>query len=274
MRYLKTYRVFESSAATEPAAPTLTKDQIGWLNSCTAGSWKLNPTTRLIDVDGDFDCSSKSLTDLKGIKFGKVSGDFNCGNNQLTSLEGAPQSVGWGFYCNNNQLTSLEGAPQSVDGGFSCGNNQLTSLDGAPQSVGWNFNCNNNQLTSLEGAPRIVGSSFSCSNNQLTDLKGAPQTVDGSFYCNGNQLTDLEGAPQSVGSSFNCNGNPVSKETLASIFALMKKGKSYQQALEEHWPKMGNDDRALMYKQMPNLPPEETRKYQALATVSKIKGYL
>jgi hypothetical protein len=169
MRYLKTYRVFESSAATEPAAPTLTEDQIGWLNSCTAGSWKLNPSTRLIDVDGDFDCSSKSLTDLKGVKFGEVSG---------------------GFFCYDNQLTSLEGAPQSVDGDFSC------------------------------------------------------------------------------------NNNPVSGETLASIFALMKKGKSYQQALEEHWPEMGNDDRALMYKQMPNLPPEEVRKYQALATVSRIKGYL
>jgi hypothetical protein len=52
------------------------------------------------------------------------------------------------------------------------------------------------------------------------------------------------------------------------------KTRSYQQALEEHWPKMGNDDRALMYKQMPNLPPEEVRKYQALATVSRIKGYL
>jgi hypothetical protein len=54
----------------------------------------------------------------------------------------------------------------------------------------------------------------------------------------------------------------------------MKKEKSYQQALEEHWPKMNSDDRALMYKQMPNLPPEEVRKYQALATYRNIKGYL
>ena len=204
MRYLKTYRVFESE-------PTLTEDQIGWLNSCTAGSWKLNPTTRLIDVDGDFDCSSKSLTDLKGIKFGEVSGDF---------------------YCNNNQLTSLEGAPQTVDGSFSCENNQLTSLVGAPQTVVRDFSCENNQLTSLKGAP------------------------------------------QSVGGSFSCNGNPVSKETLTSIFALMKKGKSYQQALEEHWPKMNSDDRALMYKDLKDLTPEEVRKYQALATVNRIKNYL
>ena len=182
MRYLKTYRVFES-------APALTKGQIKWLNSCTAGSWKLNTSTGLIDVDGDFDCSSKSLTDLKGIKFGEVSGVF---------------------YCRNNRLTSLEGAPQSVVRDFSCSNNQLTSLEGAPQTV------------------RI-------------------------FYC---------------------NDNPVSEETLASIFALMKKGKSYQQALEEHWPKMNSDDRALMYKQMPNLPPEDERKYNALAKYNNMKGYL
>jgi hypothetical protein len=232
MRYLKTYRVFESSAATEPAAPTLTKDQIGWLNSCTAGSWKLNPTTRLIDVDGDFDCSSKSLTDLKGIKFGEVSGGFYCENNRLTSLVGAPQTVGSDFYCRNNQLTSLEGAPQSV---------------------GESFYCENNRLTSLEGAPQSVDGMFSCSNNQLTSLEGAPQSVDGSFYC---------------------HNNPVSKETLASIFALMKKGKIYQQALEEHWTEMGDEDRVLMYKQMPNLPPEDERKYNALAKYNNIKGYL
>ena len=205
MRYLKTYQVFES----EPAAPALTEDQKSWLNSCTKGSWKLSSQIA-VDVDGDFDCSSKSLTDLKGVKFGKVSGSFSCYNNQLTSLEGAPQTVGEGFHCGNNQLTSL---------------------------------------------------------------KGAPQTVCGSFNCDDNQLTSLEGAPQSVGGSFYCDDNPVSEETLASIFTLMKT-RSYQQALEEHWPEMGNDDRTLMYKQMPNLPPEEVRKYRALATVSRIKGYL
>jgi len=266
MRYLKTYRVFES-------APTLTEDQFGWLNRCTQGSWKLNHTTGLLDVDGYFGCDQQDLTDFKGVAFGHVKGNFYCYNNQLTSLVGAPQTVGGGFYCNNNQLTSLDGAPQTVSS-FSCENNRLTSLKGAPQSVDGDFYCYNNLLTSLEGAPRTVGRGFSCHDNQLTSLEGAPQTVDGSFFCYHNLLTSLEGAPQTVVWNFSCNGNPVSKETLASIFALMKKGKSYQQALEEHWPKMGNDDRALMYKQMPNLPPEEVRKYQALATVNRMKGYL
>ena len=54
----------------------------------------------------------------------------------------------------------------------------------------------------------------------------------------------------------------------------MKKGKPYQQALEECWPEMGDEDRVLMYKQMPNLPPEDARKYNALANYNNIKGYL
>jgi hypothetical protein len=53
----------------------------------------------------------------------------------------------------------------------------------------------------------------------------------------------------------------------------MKKG-NYQQALEEHWPMMDDADRALMYKDIKGLTPEESRKYQALVTVNRIKNYL
>jgi hypothetical protein len=37
---------------------------------------------------------------------------------------------------------------------------------------------------------------------------------------------------------------------------------------------MEDEDRVLMYKEMPNLSPEETRKYKALAMYNNIKGYL
>jgi len=74
--------------------------------------------------------------------------------------------------------------------------------------------------------------------------------------------------------NFNCHNNPVSEETLSSIFSLMKKGKSYQQALEKCWPNMNNEDRALMYKDHSSLTPDEIRRYQALATVNRIKNYL
>ena len=103
---------------------------------------------------------------------------------------------------------------------------------------------------------------------------GAPQSVGGDFWCYNNLLTTLVGAPQSVGRGFYCYRNPVSESTLKAIFALMKNGKPYQQALEERWPKMGDGDRVLMYKEMPNLSPEDARKYKALATYKNKKDYL
>jgi hypothetical protein len=103
---------------------------------------------------------------------------------------------------------------------------------------------------------------------------GAPKSVGGRFECQHNLLTSLEGAPRKVGENFRCERNPVSESTLEAIFALMKKGMAYQQALEKRWPKMGDEDRVLIYKQMPDVSPEDARKYKALATYNNIKGYL
>jgi hypothetical protein len=268
MRHIKEYnQLFENQQE-------LSQEQIEWLDRCAMGRWTLNPQTGLVDVKGIFNCYYQRLTDFKGVRFGVVTESFYCNNNDLTSLEGAPQQVGGGFYCNNNDLTSLGGAPQQVEGSFDCANNQLTSLMGALQAVVGNFDCANNQLTSLMGAPQKVGRNFYCANNQLTSLMGAPQAVDGNFDCEGNQLISPVGAPQRVRGSFYCGGNPVSETTLKAIFALMRNGKTYQQALEEYWPNMGDEDRVLMYKQMPNLPPEDARTYKALATYANIKGYL
>ena len=158
------------------------------------------------------------------------------------------------FYCSEQGLTDFKGVRfGKVSGGFYCEGNQLTTLEGAPRAVSLSFHCGGNQLTSLIVAPQSVGGDFNCRSNQLTTLVGAPQTVDRGFYC---------------------ENNPVSESTLKAIFALMKKGKSYQQALEEHWPKMADEDRAVLYKQMPDLSPEDERKYKALATYGNIKGYL
>ena len=183
--------------------------------------------------------------------------------------------INGGFNCREQRLIDFKGVKfGKVSGDFSCRSNLLTTLVGAPQTVSGDFRCSHNQLTTLEGAPQTVGGDFTCRDNDLTSLVGAPQTVGGSFNCGDNQLTSLEGAPQSVGGSFSCYRNPVSESTLKAIFALMKNGKPYQQALEEHWPEMADEDRVLMYKEMPNLSPEETRKYKALATYNNIKGYL
>ena len=108
-----------------PKGGTLTEEQIEWLNKCTTGTWKLNPQTGLVDVDGCFDCSEQYLSDFKGVRFGVVERHFWCSDNRLTSLVEAPREVGRSFFCDNNRLTSLVGAPREVEGYFYCDNNPV-----------------------------------------------------------------------------------------------------------------------------------------------------
>jgi hypothetical protein len=200
----------------------LTKRQTEFLDRYTKGKWRVNPTTGLVDVDGDFDCSEKGLTDFGGIRFGKVSGNFFCSFNSLTSLDGSPEEVSYGFYCNGNKLTSLKGSPKRVGGDFFCQDNRLTSLEGAPSSeVSGNFYCYINDLTSLKGSPRKVGGNFYCNNNKLTTLKGSPKEVDGNFICFDNKLTSLEGAPEKVGENFYLNPEDEFKWTLRGKFEYL-----------------------------------------------------
>ena len=180
-----------------------------------------------------------------------------------------PQEVGGDFFCGFNQITSLKGSPRKVEGGFDCESNQLTSLEGAPQEVGENFDCSFNQLTSLEGAPRKVGRHFLCSYNQLTSLEGAPQEVGRDFFCNDNQLTSLEGAPQKVGGGFYGRFNPVSEKTLYRIFVVMKKGKSYLEAVVSSWSKIPVGAQALLLR--PEVLNKEIQKDPA-GMIMKLKS--
>ena len=200
MKYLQNFSLFESRTSG-----ALTAEQEAFLDQHTRGTWSVNPSAGLVDVQGKFDCSSQGLKSLCGIRFGTVTGNFSCGSNQLTTLEGAPRTVEGYFYCADNKLTTLEGAPQTVKGYFSCDHNQLTTLMGAPQTVKGSFWCENNQLTTLVGAPQTVGGNFMCHDNKLTTLVGAPQTVAGHFLCSDNFLTSLEGAPQTLESYFRCD---------------------------------------------------------------------
>ena len=232
----------------------LTQEQVQWLDNCAKGSWSLNPQTGLVDVKGNFDCSEQDLEDFKGVKFGVVDGRF---------------------YCNNNRLTTLDGAPQKVKVYFHCSNNALTSLEGAPQNVGRNFNCSNNALISLEGAPQRVDGGFYCHNNALTSLEGAPQKVGGNFDCNVNRLTSLEGAPREVGGNFYCHNNPVSRDTLKTIFAKMKKGTSYLASVESIWSKIPQDDQVLLYADdFKWVTPEQSRGIVALRAYQGLRGML
>jgi hypothetical protein len=124
-------------------------EQIDFLNRYIKGKWHLNDEG-VVDVDGDFNCFNKGISDFIGIKFGKVNGDFDCSHNNLSSLEGAPKEVTGNFDCSYNNLTSLKGSPKEVGFGFYCQNNSLTSLDGVPKEVGGFFYFDHNEGISSE----------------------------------------------------------------------------------------------------------------------------
>ena len=130
MKYLQTFSVFESQTSG-----TLTAEQKEFLNRYTKGTWSVNPSTGLVDVQGSFDCSNRELKSLCGIRFGTVTGYFACDCNKLTTLEGAPRTVGREFSCYDNPLTSLEGAPQTVEMEFRCDNFKLNP--GKWNPTGW-----------------------------------------------------------------------------------------------------------------------------------------
>ena len=129
MKHIQSFSLFEAQTSV------LTTDQEEFLNECTDGTWSVNRHTGLVNVQGGFACSFKSLTSLNGISFGHVSGNFFCFYNHLTSLEGAPQTVGGDFFCDKNRLTSLEGAPQEINGRFLCDEFEL--IKGKWNIEGW-----------------------------------------------------------------------------------------------------------------------------------------
>jgi hypothetical protein len=230
-RRILSYSLFE--AGQPAAASELSLEQKEFLNECTRGTWTYNPATGLVDVVGDFDCSSQKLQDLKGIRFGHVSMDFFCKGNKLRSLEGAPREVGGDFLCSYNKLTSLKGAPQKVGRNYYCTTNKLTSLEGAPQEIRGNFVCYGNSLTSLNGGPRKVSGSFYCTNNKLTSLEGAPQEVGGELFCDQNEFTSLEGAPEEVGGKFSCDAFGLGEKewNLEGFLKVQREGKRKAQRL-------------------------------------------
>ena len=136
MKHLIPFRIYEAQTTSG-----LTKRQEEFLNRYTRGTWSVNPSTGLVDIDGYFDCSGSRIKNFMGIQFGEVTRSFDCESNLLTSLEGSPRSVGGTFRCNNNSITSLEGSPQTVGRDFLCSKNSLSSIKVAPKKFGEDFLC-------------------------------------------------------------------------------------------------------------------------------------
>jgi hypothetical protein len=159
-----------------------------------------------------------------------------------------------------------------VAGDFDCSGQDLVNFKGVRFGrVCGTFRCGYNKLRSLAGAPREVGGSFYCGNNELSNLIGAPERVDGPLYFGNNRLVSLEGAPVRHGT---VPGififNAVSAKTLFCIYDDMAHGSSYQEALENFWNEMPEEDKMLMYADNPGLSADERKGYELMDRVREI----
>ena len=165
-------------------------------------TWKINPETGLVDIDGRFNAPSSDdfrNGSLLGIKFGIADGDFIINALGLTSLEGCPEEVTGTFNASNNKIENLIDGPKKVGKSYNVsGNNKLVSLEGAPEEIGETFNVTDcTSLPSLEGGPKKAGA-YECNSTVIRSLKGAPIEIKGEYvgfsanYCH--SLSSLEGA--------------------------------------------------------------------------------
>lgn len=197
---IKEFKLFESSLASE---------QTEFLNKCVRGTWKLNPSTGEVDVDGDF-VGSKEFTDFREVKFGGVSGNFVCKGMNLTSLEGSPNITSGNFDCSNNSLRTLKGICPVVRGNLDCSKNLLRDISDIG-SFGGSLDINGNRLKSLYGLPDEIDGDFDCGANPLESLQYSPKKIKGQFICVGTGIKNLVGGPEEVGESYLCSKNPELK---------------------------------------------------------------
>ena len=191
----------------------LTKDQIWFLDAIcnvSLSEWKFE--NGLVDIIGNFDASYMDLTDLKGVKFGKVQGNFDISDNSIKSLKGCPKTVEGDFLCSANLLTSLDDGPEIVTGEYNFSNNDIFSTKGIAKGMSSIMGTGNN-LEDLQGCPDFLkGDFFIATNRTLQNLIGGPKKVDGDYDCSNCSLTSLEGCAEKVGGFFNCSSNNL--ETL------------------------------------------------------------
>ncbi len=172
MKYLKTYKIFESIDIN-------LNDE---LDNYRIYDYTLNEDGS-IDCDQDVNLTYRNLNVIP-FNFDKVNGYFHSNNNSLISLKNCPKYINRFFNCSSNKLESLEYGPEYVGKDYICHHNQLTTLKGCVEEVYGSFNCRDNLLTSLEFCPMQVEGIFNCSDNRLIELDRSPFVRDW-LYCKG-----------------------------------------------------------------------------------------
>ena len=180
MKHVKSYALYEADQTT----PELTPSQIKFLKDYVDGTWRINPSTGLVDIDGDIRVNGMMLDGGIGkvpVRLGVVTGNFNGSYSGLTSYEGCPSEVGGDFISTNCNAGSLKGVPKRVGGRFVVSGQRLISLNHMPKKIGGDVDVSNRPLRSLVGCTPHIKGNFECTINSLKSLEGAPLTIDGVF---------------------------------------------------------------------------------------------
>lgn len=160
------------------------KNQIIFLNKFTKGTWKLNPLTGRVDIEGDFiytDFPRDVKDHIRGVKFGEVTGNF--------IFESQPTEV----YFWPIIPVSPQSFPRKVGGIFSCSRCSLKSLKGGPEEVGGHYNCSFNDMKNFEGSPKRVGGNFIARFIRgLESFKGLPKYIGGDLNFDNSNSWNLE----------------------------------------------------------------------------------
>lgn len=140
----------------------LNQKQIYFLNSHTKGTWSVNSSTGLVDIQGDFryDPFQRSVKyPLRALRFGEVTGDFifEAQPSEIKDLDGFPQKVGGNFSCSRCSAKSLKGGPIEVGGSYNCSFNDLVNFEYAPERINGDFIARfNHHLESFVGLPKYI----------------------------------------------------------------------------------------------------------------------
>jgi hypothetical protein len=220
MKHLKEFKIFESTLETN-----LPEGLLKILNKSVNGTWKINPQTGKIDVDGDLKMVevrpfqkpqsggpiSKDLKELfGGFEIGKVTGKYECGRVSTYSLEGGPEYVGGDFSVwQNRSIKEMKGCPSFVGGNFEYSSEEcILNLKGSPDVVKGDY-------TYRYGGHRQCF---------LSSLKGLTPEIGGTLT-----ITDFE----ELGGGYINSPSKKTKMDFSSFCESMSKSFMYWTALED-----------------------------------------
>ena len=167
-------------------------------------------------------CSSKGITNLKGIEYFTALRLLSCYRNQLTTLDVDKNTALEELYCYSNQLTKLDVSKNTSLKILNCIYNQLTTLDVNKNTALNKLWCGDNPLTTLDVSKNTALIDLYCSCNQLTKLDVSKNTALTDLFCGGNQLTALDVSKNTTLTKLDCGPNQLTALDVSKNTALTK----------------------------------------------------